>query len=128
MLDTLCIAQRGRGVQGSVLEGHWVLWESSVWKLHYRYAHMYILGGALVIKSLCAVHVVFHSLHDVLNTSKQHTFLLNDINGDVDKVLKLKVSLILRIHCPDVQGKVLWRSKRHIKDSTQTSYKLGCCK
>ena len=32
--DTLCIAQRGREVQGSVLEDHLVLWESSVLKLN----------------------------------------------------------------------------------------------
>lgn len=35
------------------------------------------------------------------------TLLFNDINGYVHKVLELKISLILRVHCSDVQREVL---------------------
>ena len=40
------------------------------------------------------------------------TLFLNDIDGYVNKVLELKVSLILRVHCSNIQGEVLWRSRR----------------
>ena len=36
-----------------------------------------------------------------------HTFLLNDINACMHKVLKLKVSFILGICCPQVEWKIL---------------------
>ena len=46
-----------------------------------------------------------HSSSLVVITS--HTFLLNDINACMHKVLKLKVSLILGICCPQVKWKIL---------------------
>ena len=42
-----------------------------------------------------------------LTVLPHHTFLLDDINACVYKILKLKVSLVLGICCPQVEWEIL---------------------
>ena len=52
------------------------------------------------------------------------TLLLHNINASVHQILELQIRLILGVHCPQVEGEILWHEegRRKIKHESQYAY------